>query len=63
MIILGYKANANFDEAGRAIVKHTSMDKQRVKKVIADIRDGKGVTLPDDFVLREDLIDLNFIVN
>jgi len=63
MIVLGYKSNARFDEAALALVKHTRMDKQAVKKVIADIKEGKGVTLPDDFVLREDLTDLNFLLS
>lgn len=62
MIVLGYKAGANFVEVGRVIKKHTNMDAATLKKVVADIQEGKGVTLPDDFVLREDLEDLNLLV-
>ena len=62
MIVLGYKAGANFTEVGRVIKKHTNMDAATLKKVVADIQEGKGVTLPDDFVLREDLEDLKLLV-
>ena len=63
MIVLGYKAGANFIEVASALRKHTNMDAQTVKKTVDDIKEGKGVTLPDDFVLREDLEDLNLLVS
>ena len=31
--------------------------------MLEHIREGQGVKLPDDFVLREDLEDLNFLVD
>lgn len=62
MIVLGYKAGANFVEVVSVLKKHTNMDAQTVKRVVSDIKEGKGVNLPDDFVLREDLEDLNFLV-
>ena len=62
MIVLGYKAGANFVEVAGVLKKHTNMDAKTVKQVILDIKEGKGVNLPDDFVLREDLEDLNFLV-
>lgn len=62
MIVLGYRAGANFAEVGQVLRKHTNMDAQTIKQVIQDIQEGKGVNLPDDFVLREDLEDLKFLV-
>lgn len=62
MIVLGYKAGTNFTDVAGALKKHTNMDAKTVKKVVLDIQEGKGVTLPDDFVLREDLVDLKLIV-
>ena len=62
MIVVGYKANADFVKAGTAIRKHTNMDAQTVRSLVSQIQEGRGVTLPDDFVLREDLEDLNFLV-
>lgn len=63
MIVVGYKADANFIEAARVIKKHINIDSQSANKIISDIRDGKGVTLPNDFVLREDLEDLKFLIS
>lgn len=62
MIVLGYKAGANFNEVANVIKKHTNMDAKTVKQVVLDIQEGKGVKLPDDFVLREDLEDLKLLV-
>lgn len=62
MIVVGYRSNANFNEAAKVIKKHTNMDMQSVSKTVARIKEGQGVNLPDDFCLREDLEDLNFLI-
>lgn len=62
MIVIGYKPNANFLAAQQVIKKHTSFSGNDVKQIVEHIREGKGVKLPDDFVLREDLEELNFLV-
>lgn len=62
MLVVGYKTSADFTEAARVIKKHTALDNQSVNKVISQIREGHGVKLPDDFVLREDLVDLKFLI-
>jgi transcription elongation factor GreA-like protein len=62
MIVLGYRSNANFNEAVRVIKKHTNMDSQSINQVVSQIKKGQGVNLPDDFCLREDLEDLNFLI-
>ena len=62
MLVVGYKTGANFNEAVRVIRKHTNMDAQSANRVISQIKQGQGVTLPNDFVLREDLEDLNFLI-
>jgi transcription elongation factor GreA-like protein len=63
MMVIGYRPNANFVEAQRVIKKHTAFNTSDVKNIVEHIREGKGVKLPDDFVLREDLEDLNFLVD
>ena len=63
MMVIGYKPNANFLEAQNVIKKHTAFSGSDVKQIVEHIREGKGVKLPDDFVLREDLEDLNFLVD
>jgi hypothetical protein len=62
MIVVGYKAGANFVEVASVLKKHTNMDSTTVRQVVSDIKEGKGVKLPDDFVLREDLEDLMLLV-
>jgi hypothetical protein len=62
MIVLGYKSGANFSEVANALKKHTDWDAKTVRQVVSDIQKGKGVKLPDDFVLREDLEDLKLLV-
>lgn len=62
MIVLGYKTGANFVEVANVLKKHTNMDSKTVRQVVSDIQEGKGVKLPDDFVLREDLEDLMLLV-
>lgn len=62
MIVLGYKTGANSIKAVQAIKKHTGKSLLESKRIIEDVLDGKPVTLPDDFVLREDLEDLKFLV-
>ena len=63
MLVIGYKTNANFELAQLAIKKHTSFSTTDVKQILEHIKEGKGVRLPDDFVLREDLEDFNFLID
>ena len=62
MIVVGYKANANFVEVGNTIKRHTNYDSQTVRSLVSQIQNGQGVNLPDDFVLREDLEDLDLLI-
>ena len=55
-------ALTHFLAAQQVIKKHTSFSGNDVKQIVEHIREGKGVKLPDDFVLREDLEELNFLV-
>ena len=63
MMVIGYKPNANFIGATNVIKKHTNFSISEVKQLVEHIREGNGVKLPDDFVLREDLEDLNFTLD
>jgi len=63
MMVIGYRPNANFIEAQNIIQKHTTFSIGDVKQMVEHIREGNGVKLPDDFVLREDLEDLNFLLD
>ena len=59
MLVVGYKANTNFTEVTRVIKKHCNFSASDVKHIVEHIKEGNVVKLPDDFVLREDLEDLN----
>lgn len=63
MMVIGYKPNANFVAAQQIIKKHTNFSSNDAKQLVEHIRNGNGVKLPDDFVLREDLEDLNFLLD
>lgn len=63
MMVIGYKPNANFVEATNVINKHTNFSIGDIKQMVEHIKEGNGVKLPDDFVLREDLEDLNFTLD
>lgn len=63
MIVIGYRPNANFIEAQTVLKKHTQFSINDIKTILENIKEGKGVNLPDDFVLREDLEDLNFLLD
>lgn len=62
MVIHGYRAGTNFAKVATVLRKHTNMDSKTLKQVVDDIKEGKGVRLPDDFVLREDLEELDIFV-
>ena len=62
-MVIGYKPNANFVEATNVINKHTNFSIGDIKQMVEHIKEGNGVKLPDDFVLREDLEDLNFTLD
>tara|TARA_B100001287_G_scaffold137115_1_gene115415 strand:+ start:424 stop:615 length:192 start_codon:yes stop_codon:yes gene_type:complete len=62
MIVSGYRTGANFMAAEQVITKHTAFSKRDAKHIVDHIKEGKCVNLPDDWVLREDLEDLQFKV-
>lgn len=62
MLILGYRKGADTITAIRAIHKHTDLGLYASKRIIEYVIKGYPQTVPDDFVLREDLISCNFIV-
>ena len=62
MLVLGYKAGANFVAAPKVIQKHTGKSLAEANKLCKDLQIGNMFTLPDDWVLREDLEELNFII-
>ena len=63
MIVSGYRADADFFKAQAVIKKHTTFSISDVKNICEAIKEGKAVNLPDDFVLKEDLLDLSFFVD
>ncbi len=62
MLIIGCKHRANSYSAINAVKKHTGKSLLESKRLIESVMEGKTVELPDDFVLREDLEDANFLV-
>lgn len=63
MIIVGYRHGAKSIDAINAVRKHTGKSLAESKKLIEQVMNGTPVELPNDFVLREDLEDANFLVS
>jgi hypothetical protein len=62
MLITGWKSGANSLDAILQVSKHTEKTLSESKKLIEDALNGKIVKLEDDFVLREELENLKFII-
>lgn len=62
MTIIGYRKGANTIDAIRSVKKHTGRSLLESKRLIEQVLEGKAVVLDEDFVLREELTDYNFIV-
>lgn len=62
MLVLGYKGNINKNAVMKSLSKHTGHSTSDVKTIVANIEAGYAVNLPDDFVLREELEDLNILI-
>ena len=63
MLVIGYKAGADFKTAPKVITKHTSISLSESSKLCDRIKNGEAVSLPNDFVLRDDLKDLQFLIS
>lgn len=62
MLVLGYKAGADFNKATAAISKHAGISMHEAKKITDKIKSGETVKLDYDFVLREDLEECKFFI-
>ena len=63
MIIVGWRSGANTIDAIQAVRNHTGMSLKESKQLIESALEGNSAKLPDDFVLREDLEECNFIIS
>lgn len=63
MTIIGWRQGANSVNAIRAVAKHTGKPLLESKQLIESALEGNAVVLPDDFILREDLEECNFILD
>lgn len=62
MTIIGYRKGANSLNAIQSVKKHTGRSLLESKQLIESVLKGQAVQLDEDFVLREELTDCNFIV-
>lgn len=62
MKIIGYKSGARSIDAIMSVRQHTGMSLLESKRLVESVLDGKTVTLDEDLVLREELVDSKFIV-
>jgi len=62
MTIIGYRQGANSIDAIKSVRKHTGRSLSDSKLLIKQVMIGGTVQLEEDFVLREELTNYNFIV-
>jgi len=62
MLVLGYKAGADFNKATAAISNHTGITLHEAKKIADKIKAGETVKLDFNFVLQEDLVECKFFI-
>jgi ribosomal protein L7/L12 len=62
MTIIGYRKGAKSIDAILSVKKHTGRSLLESKQLIESVLKGQAVQLDEDFVLREELSQLNFIL-
>lgn len=62
MIVTGWRTDVNVLNAIQTLHAHSNLSLKESRQAVDDILKGKPMVLPDDFVLREELEDLNFII-
>lgn len=63
MLVIGYRRGADFVKAKSAIAKHTTLKSNDITTFLKALEnEGQVFSLPDDFVLRDDLTDIDFII-
>lgn len=64
MVVQGFRYKPDFDFAIRSVTKNTKLTAHDATSLFDKLRlHGTVFSLPDDFVLREDLERCNFIIN
>ena len=62
MLIVGYKLGADFNKATVSISKNLSLTLHEARNILDRVENGESVSLENDFVLREDLVEYKFLV-
>lgn len=62
MILSGWRPGAKTIDAVQSVRRHTGMSLKESKHLVDEVLEGKPRKLPDDFVLREELESMNFIL-
>lgn len=62
MLVYGYKGNVDWSKVKASLKKCTNLSASDIDKLVRTIKSGQTQTLPDDFVLHDELKDLNILV-
>jgi len=63
MLVIGYRQGADFVKAKSAISKHTMLKPNAILSFLKALEnDGQTFSLPDDFVLKDDLKAAGFFI-
>lgn len=62
MIIVGYRGSVNVNDVTKVFLKHTNMAKNEASTIAKRIANGETLSVENNFLLEEDLKDLNVII-
>jgi hypothetical protein len=63
MTIVGYRGNLNLKAVADVLNKHANMTKSEAANMAKKIDDGQTLSFETNFLLEEDLKDLNVLVS
>lgn len=62
MIIIGYREPVDWGKVKASLKKCTTMTASDIEKLVKTVKSGNSMSVIEDFVLREELKDLNILV-
>ena len=62
MLVIGYRGNVDWNKVREVLKRLTDMTATEVNDAVARIKKGHSVTIPNDFVLHDELRDLGITI-
>lgn len=62
MIVIGYRGNVEWSKVKAALKKCTNLSQSDIDKIVKNVKAGQTEQIPNDFVLYDELRELNLLV-